>query len=94
LPESVSQFIVVLPESAIGTLNVDLLREFLASFFPRYDFYIDTESPFVGSDYGLIPVAGRLGDGPGTMFKPAPKSDFLAIMDALRSFGAGDKALN
>lgn len=93
--KSVSQFFVIVPEALSARINAEALTAYLERFFPRYTFIVDLLSPFQADDYGLIPVAGVAGDGPNTgMFKPAPASDVMAIMDALRAFGDGSKAIN
>lgn len=92
---SVSQFFVILPDAVAAKVNAQALAVYLGQFFPRYDFIIDDILPFDRSDYGLIPIAGVAGDGPGTgLFTPAPAADVLAILDALRSYGDGSKVMH
>lgn len=87
-----SQFFVVLPETIQETIDTAALTAYLERFFPRYTFVVDRHSPFAGDDFGLIPVAGRIGEGQGAgMFRPAPRADVLAIIDALRAYNDGSK---
>lgn len=93
--ESVSQFFVILPDAVAAKVNTEALTGYLEQFFPRYAFIVDNMLPFDREDYGLIPIAGIAGDGPGTgLFTPAPAADVLAILDALRSYGDGSKAMH
>lgn len=93
--EFVSEFYVVLPKAVQKTINREALKAFLHEFFPRYRFNVDLRLPFADDDYGLVPLAGRVGDGnTAVLLSPAPASDVLEILDALRAFGDGSKRLH
>lgn len=88
----VTEIIIAAPTGRFdrGDSESDMLLAYMHAAFPGYTFLLDTLSPFaVEGDYGLIPVAGRVGGPDSCMFKPLARETLEAMYDALAAYSGG-----